>query len=106
MITDVLMVMLNPQKIIKESASQAINYVQAIQDWTTRKGLGLPLYHYEEGSYDATLYYSFDGISVRWEGDADYAVYFDKNGEEYFLTLCTKDKFEDFVYIDCKQLNK
>ena len=31
---------------------------------------------------------------------------FDKNGEEYFLTLCTKDKFEDFVYIDVKQLNK
>lgn len=26
--------------------------------------------------------YSFDGISVRWEGDADYAVYFDKNGAE------------------------
>ena len=65
MITDVLMVMLNPQKIIKESASQAINYVQAIQDWTTRKGLGLPLYHYEEGSYEATLYYSFDGISQK-----------------------------------------
>lgn len=29
---------------------------------------------------------------------------FDKNGEEYFLTLCTKDKFEDFQYVDCKML--
>ena len=65
MITDVLMVMLNPQEIIKESASQAINYVQAIQDWTARKGLGLPLYHYEEGSYEATLYCPFDGISQK-----------------------------------------
>ncbi len=31
---------------------------------------------------------------------------FDKNGEEYFLTLCTKDKFEDFEYIDFKKLIK
>lgn len=29
---------------------------------------------------------------------------FDKNGDEYFMTLCTKDKFEDFVYLDCKKL--
>ena len=29
---------------------------------------------------------------------------FDKNGEEYFLTLCTKDKFNDFVYVDSKKL--
>ena len=27
---------------------------------------------------------------------------FDKNGDEYFLTLCTKDKFEDFEYINVK----
>lgn len=31
---------------------------------------------------------------------------FDKNGEEYFLTLCTKDKFEDFEYFDFKKLIK
>lgn len=31
---------------------------------------------------------------------------FDKNGEEYFLTLCTKDKFEDFTYVDFKKLAK
>lgn len=31
---------------------------------------------------------------------------FDKNGEEYFLTLCTKDKSEEFKYIDFKTLYK
>ncbi len=29
---------------------------------------------------------------------------FDKIGQEYFLTLCTNDKFEDFEYIDVKKL--
>lgn len=29
---------------------------------------------------------------------------FDKNGEEYFLTLCTKDKFEDFEYVNVKNI--
>ena len=31
---------------------------------------------------------------------------FDKNGDEYFLTLCTKDRFESFIYYDCKKLIK
>ena len=31
---------------------------------------------------------------------------FDKIGNEYFLTLCTKDKFEDFEYIDVKNIYK
>lgn len=29
---------------------------------------------------------------------------FDKIGDEYFLTLCTKDKFDDFEYVDVKKL--
>ena len=29
---------------------------------------------------------------------------FDKCGEEYFLTLCSKEMISDFVYIDAKQL--
>jgi hypothetical protein len=29
---------------------------------------------------------------------------FDKIGDEYFLTLCTKDKFNDFEYVDVKKL--
>ena len=29
---------------------------------------------------------------------------FDKIGDEYFLTLCTKDKFENFEYVDVKKL--
>ncbi len=31
---------------------------------------------------------------------------YDKNGEEYFMTLCTKDKFEDWQYVDFKTLYK
>lgn len=31
---------------------------------------------------------------------------YDKNGEEYFLTLCAKDKCEDFCYVDFKSLYK
>jgi len=29
---------------------------------------------------------------------------FDKLGDEYFMTLCTKDKFDDFIYVDYKKL--
>ena len=29
---------------------------------------------------------------------------FDKIGGEYFLTLCTKDRFDKFIYFDCKNL--
>ena len=29
---------------------------------------------------------------------------FDKIGEEYFITLCTNDKFEDFEYINIKDI--
>ncbi len=31
---------------------------------------------------------------------------FDKSGDEYFLTLCTKDKFEDYTYVDFNKLIK
>ena len=31
---------------------------------------------------------------------------FDKIGNEYFLTLCTKDKFDEFEYVDVKKIFK
>ena len=31
---------------------------------------------------------------------------YDKHGEEYFLTLCTRDKCEDFCYVDFKTIYK
>ncbi|MBO5068716.1 MAG: hypothetical protein J6C62_10035 [Clostridia bacterium] len=31
---------------------------------------------------------------------------FDKIGNEYFITLCTKDKFDEFEYVDVKKIFK
>ena len=65
-------VMLNPEE--KLSDSEDDNYVELIQDWTERKENRIPWFHYEEGSYTATWYFPFDGISqnVPFASSADY----------------------------------
>ena len=56
----VVEIMLNPEQYLEADED---NYVQLIQDWSERNGNGIPCFHYEEGSYQATWYFPFQGIS-------------------------------------------
>lgn len=53
--------MLNPECYFEEG--QDDNYVELIQEWALKKSGDVPLYHYEEGNYTSTGYFTFDGIS-------------------------------------------
>ena len=53
---DVVEVMLAPDSELAEST--AMDYVGLIQDWVGRKNKTVPLYHFEEESYQSTRYIS------------------------------------------------
>ena len=53
--------MLKPETTLEEGNED--NYVALIQDWCSKETGNIPLYHFEEGSYQATWYMPFDGIS-------------------------------------------
>lgn len=44
--------MLEPDSIIDDSQQ---NYIALIQDWTAKKGIGVPLYHFEPCGYSRTI---------------------------------------------------
>lgn len=58
---DTVKLMLKPETTLEEGNED--NYVALIQDWCSKETGNIPLYHFEEGSYQATWYMPFDGIS-------------------------------------------
>lgn len=58
---DTVELMLKPETTLEEGNED--NYVALIQDWCSKETGNIPLYHFEEGSYQATWYMPFDGIS-------------------------------------------
>lgn len=54
-------IMLAPESVLAENDKG--EYVSLIEEWSHNKGDGIPLYHFEEGSYSITWYIPFDGIS-------------------------------------------
>lgn len=72
-IQDSVEVMLNPEEILSDSESD--NYVGLIQEWTERRENRIPWFHYEEGSFELTWYYPFDGISqnISLSNSKDYS---------------------------------
>ena len=58
---DTVELMLKPETTLEEDDED--NYVALIQEWCSKETGNIPLYHFEEGSYQATWYMPFDGIS-------------------------------------------
>ena len=58
---DTVELMLKPESTLEEGTED--NYVALIQEWCAKETGNIPLYHFEEGSYQATWYMPFDGIS-------------------------------------------
>ena len=58
---DTVELMLKPETTLEEDDKD--NYVALIQEWCSKETGNIPLYHFEEGSYQATWYMPFDGIS-------------------------------------------
>ncbi len=57
-------IMLDPE--CELAGNDELNYIQEIQDWTLKNNNSIPLYHYEEGSYQSTWCFPFDGISQQF----------------------------------------
>jgi len=62
-------IMLSPESILTESDDE--DYISLIQEWSYNKTKGIPLYHFDEQSYQITFYIPFDGISQHPES-TDY----------------------------------
>lgn len=60
---DTVELMLKPEAELEEGNED--NYVALIQEWCAKETGNIPLYHFEEGSYQATWYMPFDGISQK-----------------------------------------
>lgn len=60
-IQDVVDIMLAPSSEFTKDTTP--DYVELIQDWTSKKNGTIPLYHFEKSSVQATWYFPFDGIS-------------------------------------------
>lgn len=58
---DTVELMLKPDAILESGGEH--NYVALIQEWCAKETGGIPWYHFEKCSYQATWYYPFDGIS-------------------------------------------
>ena len=58
---ETIALMLQPDLIM--ATDELDNYVALIQNWCTKETGEVPLYHFEEGSYQATWYVPFDGVS-------------------------------------------
>lgn len=58
---DVVKIMLAPDSELRENNSP--DYVGLIQDWTGKTNGTIPLYHFEEGSYQSAWYILFNGVS-------------------------------------------
>lgn len=62
-IQNALDIMLEPNVILTHNTET--NYVAYIQEWAIQHGNRTPLYYFEEGCYQSTWYYEFNGISQR-----------------------------------------
>lgn len=60
---DTVELMLKPEAELEEGNED--NYVALIQEWCAKETGNIPLYHFEEGSYQATWYMPFDGITQK-----------------------------------------
>lgn len=58
---DTVTLMLQPDDVLDDG--KVVNYVAEIQEWCSRATGGVPLYHFKEGSYQATWYYGFNGVT-------------------------------------------
>lgn len=55
-------IMLDPEIMMNDEHD---NYIARIQDWTAKKGIGTPLYYFEEESYTSTWYVRSNTIDQR-----------------------------------------
>jgi len=58
-------IMLSPESILANNDHE--DYVSLTQERSHNKANGIPLYHFDEEGYQATLYTSFDGISQKFK---------------------------------------
>lgn len=58
---DAVEIMLKPESELEDDTY--FDYVGFIQDWCSQVKQRIPLYHFEERSYQSTLYFRFEGVS-------------------------------------------
>lgn len=66
-------VMLSPESILSDCDTE--DYPTMIQEWSYHKMGSVPLYHFNEGSYQITWYTPFDGVSQRPKSLEDQEIH-------------------------------
>lgn len=66
-------IMLEPDSFLMEGNED--NYVAHIQEWTLQKTNNIPFFHFEEGGYQSTWYFLFDGISQQPKSLGDQEIH-------------------------------
>lgn len=72
-IFDAAEIMLAPEQYLADNESE--NYVELLQEWMLWKNGEIPLYHFEKASYESSWYFSFNGISQRFNLDESREAY-------------------------------